>query len=244
MARAVEMGHAVELAGVMRVPEVPNSPEHYALIHPDRIKKFPPGGVKPIIEAPMHSDSRQWRHELDHDAESVFWLLLFWVVVAMPAECPTETINPVTWFSLLGAASYRDMLISSMGGACAWGIHKDTTHSVYQPALPLLAALASILLVDRFWLEESDTRNDPEYVCEAFQRLILQFLLDHRNEEFLTHKIGPKPRKRGSVLGMPSVTTTTSRSSGNLKRSSSPEGGVTRSGRRFQFGCVGPSRNK
>src|ERR1700756_4007409 len=79
IARAVQMGKAVPLSAFQIVPTVPNSPEPYASNHPDRINKFPPGGEELVIRASTHSNSRQWRHELDHDAESVFWLLLLWL---------------------------------------------------------------------------------------------------------------------------------------------------------------------
>lgn len=84
IARAVQMVQAVPLSHVQIVPAVPKSPKPYALAHPDRINKFPPGGERLIIEAPTHNDGRQWRHEFNHDAESVFWLLLLWLIGASP----------------------------------------------------------------------------------------------------------------------------------------------------------------
>jgi hypothetical protein len=206
IARAVQAGNAVPLSGALIVPTVPNSPELYALNHPDRIKKFPPGGVELVIRTSMHSNSRQWRHELNHDAESVFWLLFFWVVGAPPMGCPPEAINPTTWTNLTDSVQSHISLIKALS---AGEINKGTTHSVYQPVQPLLIALAAILVVDRFWLEESDTRNDPEYVCEAFQRLILQFLLDNHNEAFLRHKVETCCRDIGAFPQVPSLTETT-----------------------------------
>jgi hypothetical protein len=84
--------------------------------------------------------NRLWRHELDHDAESV--LLLYWI-----------------------------------------------PHSVYEPVFFLLSGLAAILLVDRHWLDESVTRNDPEYVPEAFQHLILQFILNNCDKKFMMEPV-------------------------------------------------------
>jgi len=66
------------------------------------------------------------------------------------------------------------------------------THSVYQPLWPLLS---QILDVDRHWLDSSDPRNHPGYINEAFQRLILQFILDHRNEEFMQRKVESRLRR-------------------------------------------------
>ena len=230
IARAVEMGKAVPLTGVMIVPTVPISPEPYASNHLGRMKKFPPE-ERLIIEAPMHSDSRPWRHELNHDAESVFWLLFLWVVGAQPTDCPSETISPSTWVGLTDTVWSRDSLLKAL---TAGERYSGTTHSLYQPVQPLLIALAAVLVVDTFWLKESDTRNDPEYVCEAFQRLILQFLLNNDNEGFLRHEVGPHRRQVGSLTQILSLTETTGQRRRNRKRKWSPnmeQQGQTRSRR-------------
>jgi hypothetical protein len=59
------------------------------------------------------------------------------------------------------------------------------THSFYAPLEPLIRDLAGILAVDRHWLPASDPRNNVYYINEAFQRLILKFILDHRGEKFM-----------------------------------------------------------
>jgi hypothetical protein len=43
--------------------------------------------------------------------------------------------------------------------------------------------------MDRHWLEQSDKRNDPEYLNEAFQRLILVFILDNCYKQFIDHPV-------------------------------------------------------
>jgi len=203
----------------MVVPAIPNSPEPYALRHPDRIEKFPPGGVKLFIDEPVHSGTYQWRHELEHDAESVFWLLFFWVTCASPVGSPEEGINHTLWGNITGSIEFRIGLIDVLSRR-----EGAITHSVYRPMQPLLAALASTLAFDRFWLEKSDRRNDPAYVCEAFQRLILQFLLKNRNEEFLRHDIAPTRRKVEAKTQVPPLTETSGQSrSGKRTRSSSEE---------------------
>jgi hypothetical protein len=53
----------------------------------------------------------------------------------------------------------------------------------------LIREVGSILVVDRHWLENSNIRNKPEYINEAFQHLIFGFLLDHHNKEFMTHEV-------------------------------------------------------
>ena len=173
--------------GVGRVPPVPASPGPYTRHHPDRIKKFPlkerllvesvsPGGV-----------NRQWRHELDHDTESVFWLLLYWVVGAQPAHRKKEEINPNIWTGLTGSSvKLRTGLLRSLSEE---ELLEELAHSAFRPLLPLLSDLASFLVVDRHWLDKTEVRNNEQYIPEAFQRLILQFILDNRSKDLMTQPV-------------------------------------------------------
>lgn len=172
--------------GVGRVPPVPYSPEPYTRNHPDRIKKFPPNERLLVESASPDSVNRQWRHELDHDAESVFWLLLYWVVGAQPAQCEKEDIIAGIWTSLTGPVRLRTALLRSLSEEESL---EELAHSVYQPLLPLLSNLATILVVDRHWLDKSEMRNNEEYIPEAFQRLILQFILENCYKEFMTQPV-------------------------------------------------------
>jgi len=183
MARAVELGAAVPLPGAGYViPPVPCSPECYTSKHPDRIDKFPLEEVTWGVGASADSVNREWRQELDHDAESVFWLIFFWSMSVQPVDEPKEDIEPSTWTSVTGPVTSRIRLIKAIEPSIS-------THSFYKPLWPLLEALANILKIDRHWLDESETRNDLEYVNEAFQRLILQFVLDNNGQEFMKHKV-------------------------------------------------------
>jgi hypothetical protein len=166
------------------------------LHHPDRIGKFPQGNrrlFEPVEqEISNNNQSQGWAHELEHDAESVFWLLVYWVVVAQPKDRPREYINAVFWAQLIGNSDHRDDLVLSL---CKPASQNDLTHSAYKPLKALICDLASFLVVDRCWLPASDPRNNPEYLNEAFQRSILQFILDNRYEDFMNHTVGTTLRK-------------------------------------------------
>jgi hypothetical protein len=181
-------------------------------------------------------DNRQWRHELDHDTESVFWLMLYWAVGVQPKEGPQEAINAFTWAGLMGPVKSRSSLLRS-------GLD-DATHSVYRPLESLLNKLAAILVVDRCWLGLSDPRNDPGYANEAFQRLILQFILDHRQEKFMKTEVDRKlryPRKPTTQNLTPSSTLTRVqydeiRRTRQSQSPSSPQGETKRSGGNAKIG--------
>jgi hypothetical protein len=151
----------------------------------------------------MDNINPRWRHELDHDTESMFWLLLYWVVCTQPEEKESkeEYIDNQIWSSLMGQAMNRILLIRSRTLNCA-------THSVYKPLCPLLNKLAGILDVDRHWLESSDPRNDPGYLNEAFQRLILKFILDNRDQTFMKRKVSGRLRHLDRISESPSLSHT------------------------------------
>jgi hypothetical protein len=184
------------------VPQVPKSPECYANAHLDRIKQFPPETDEVLVDSRKLKNQSQddvWRHELDHDVESVFWLLLYWAMVVQPAEgSPGGYIDPCFWsFLSLGHPPIRESFILMLSSGRP---PVDLTHSVYKPLLPLISNLAAMLVVDRHWLPESDVRKTPEYICEAFQRLILQFIDSNRNEHFMSCPVGESLRQLEPVV--------------------------------------------
>jgi hypothetical protein len=205
---------------VVRVPAVPNSPKPYTLNHPERIKQFPFKQRLLVERASPDSVNRQWRHELDHDAESVFWLFLFWAVGAQPVQGDSTKVSTFTWASLTGNVSYRIIFLQALARGRTVS---DIINPHYEPLLPLLSDLADILVVDRHWLDDSETRNNPEYVPEAFQRLILKFLLENAENEFMTKKVTLDFRKvegLTSSLGLPSTSSSRLYTENILKRPS------------------------
>jgi hypothetical protein len=94
------------------------------------------------------------------------------------------------WSVLTETAATRGALV----GGLSRGEWKPM-HSFYAPLHSLIVDLARILAVDRHWLDESNPRNDPAYVGEAFQRLILKFILSNRNKAFMVHQTEVKFRK-------------------------------------------------
>jgi hypothetical protein len=182
------------------VPAVPKSPESYASIHKDRIEKFPERKhflLDPYDPEIVNKDQSQgWAHELDHDVESVFWLLVYWAVVAQPKDHSSEYIRSTVWTLLIGNCKERDVFI---GGLAHPGFREGLTHSAYEPLRALIGDLALFLVVDRCWLPTSDPRNDAEYLNEAFQRCILQFIIDHRHENFMNCAVGTTLRTMEEV---------------------------------------------
>ena len=197
MARAVGRGGPLP-AVFAAVPGIPDSPGPYGEVHPDRVKKFPGSNEEIIINPKRVGDESQksqlkrWRHELQHDAESVFWLLLYWAMVVQPEECHKETIDLADWTSLLGNFETRERYVDSLS---LYATSFNITHPFYYPLRPLIQDLAAILVIDSHWLEAPDPRKDTFYVTEAFQRLILKFMIENRGEEFMDHRVEKTFRK-------------------------------------------------
>jgi hypothetical protein len=195
IARAVEWGMKLSLPkGSAVIPALPASPLPYSLKHPARAQKFKSANKVILDSETTKCHSTEWRHELEHDAESVFWLLLYWAIMVQPQGGKREPIRPNLWTGLVGNAKERNRLVRSLAQDSDDGF-SDVTHSFFNPLLPLIEQLAAILVVDRHWLEKSDERNQPEYVNEAFQRLILQFILDNRGRDFMKHPVDSRLRE-------------------------------------------------
>ena len=180
------------------VPAIPECPGLYGSKHPDRKNEFPENKEGFFVDPSPQETFSHWRHELDHDAESVFWLLLYWAMVVQPEGHPaeeTEEMNSGWWSDLNGNHEDRGRLIDSFTGK----LPHNVIHSVYKPLGPLIRDLATILRVDRYWFPASDPRNNLYYINEAFQRLILKFILDHRHDEFM-HRPVDKTFRRVKVL--------------------------------------------
>ena len=192
------------------IPQVPKSPECYTTAHSDRIHDFPEETDEALVDPRKLKNQSQdvgWRHELDHDVESVFWLLLYWAMVIQPAEGPPEGyIHKGSWGNLLGNYKAREGLVSVLSSG---GPPTNLIHSVYEPLWPLISSLAAILVVDRHWLPESNVRKRPEYICEVFQRLILQFIVSNRDKGFMTTcRVGDSLRQVQKVALSQALTTT------------------------------------
>jgi hypothetical protein len=181
------------------IPEVPESPKCYAKAHSDRIDTFRNEIELEINPRKLKNQPQDegWRHELDHDVESVFWLLLYWAMVAQPAKGHIGShIDLVSWGSLLGDSDHRGRFVVNLAST---PMPKNLTHPAYEPLWPLISELAGLLEVDRHWLPGSSARKHPEYICEAFQRLILQFIVSKRYEGFMTCRVGDSLRQVQSV---------------------------------------------
>ncbi|KAG9020747.1 hypothetical protein FS837_007910 [Tulasnella sp. UAMH 9824] len=117
---------------------IPSAPDRYAQhYHDTRLKKFPPTPWEDFTEAVK---STPLRHELDHDIESVFWLMLYWAITAQPKGGAAEHIAVIAWLGLTGKfAERQSLLVSSL--RCRL-IIEGTFHSTFLALHDLFGQLA------------------------------------------------------------------------------------------------------
>ena len=194
---------------------IPESPKCYTENHPDRIDDVSEH-VEVLVD-PSDRPQNEWRHELDHDVESVFWLLLYWAMVAQPEGAPGECINSESWSGLLKDFKARDRLVVVLSSG---EMPDNLIHSVYKPLWPLISSLADVLLIDRHWIPELNVRKRPEYICEAFQRLIIKFIVENRDKDFMICRVGNSLRQTQGVALSQALPTTPSQEMDGSKRAS------------------------
>jgi len=194
MARAIRgrkpIGTTGRLAQYRKVPELSEMAHVYREVFPDRLTRFqhspgsPEQHMAKIGDELRHdtkSDAPQsdappnlLRHELRHEAESVFWLLVWWVVNAVPDGC-TSQIPAEVWVPLVGKhADARPLAIPSSCLAPA-----------YASLSELLNQLGEALGDDLYWATEIPYTH-PEFLHEVFQRHILNFIFENQDKYFMT----------------------------------------------------------
>ncbi|KAJ2925742.1 hypothetical protein H1R20_g11347, partial [Candolleomyces eurysporus] len=188
IARAVENNGALPFPKDIRlVAGIPKAPRAYASQHPKRSEDFPPSSATILSEIP-DDHPRPWRHDIDHDSESVFWVFLYWAMGVQPNDHPSEPSPSGPWSDLTGSWIARDRLIRA----------PDTdgvVHSFLRPLVSLIVDLSHILRCDGSWLPASDKRSSTGYVGEAFQRLILEFLENNKDKDFMREKLKIEERR-------------------------------------------------
>jgi hypothetical protein len=191
---------------LMSMPQFDQASEAYKAYEaavPDRLKAFPATEVRIYL---VMSDIPQtpFKHKLQYDAESVFWLLLWWAIQAYPLghSLKDNQIDERDWVALRGKQDEnrdpRERFVKES--------LNDVLHPVYNPLESLLEDMAEQLRGDHEKGEvqlkglnpdhkEDQSRKQADYLHEAFQRLIIKFLFAHYGEDFMTTQKSADPRK-------------------------------------------------
>ena len=122
--------------GVYDLPSMPTVVpalfERYEGILKARLDNFPADEME-LIRIPENSEMapNTFLHQLRYDAESVFWLLLWWCIQAQPAKMATEVLDTEDWGNLTSQKVNRDHTFIRT-------FPKDCLHSSYSGLVTLL----------------------------------------------------------------------------------------------------------
>ncbi|KAF9453903.1 hypothetical protein P691DRAFT_790331 [Macrolepiota fuliginosa MF-IS2] len=223
MARAVQAGCPLPLPSTpgffTALPEVNNEiQERYDICYPQRRRLFN-GPFKYIsTEIVPHGPFLPWRHELRHDGESSTWSLFWWAIQACPDNGDEENPIPLEfWLSLVPDTTRS-------GNGRLEISREEVLHPGYAILSELFEHMASTIFFDHHWALDENMR-EPEYVHEALQRLILNFIIKHNDDAFMDTKKQPKNR---TIETEPSQRQFLSPSTIDSRRSASVSSGGTK----------------
>jgi len=170
----------------------------YKALYPDRVTDFLPSEQpeESIIKVRVQNlPSEEFKHLLRYDAESVFWIILFWSILAQPATSKTKSqISSQAWQNFTGLQDMR------------YYVYVNTSlpiplHPEFSPMSKLLENMREHLKCDLKFAKDEVRREHPEYLHEVFQRLILNFMADPDNQEFLKLEKDAQDREVESPIG-------------------------------------------
>ena len=206
------MARAVHKGSPLPTPEsFPASPvlRHdaasvYKRCYPERFKLFGnrekwPTKVADQATLPM------FRHELRHDAESSVLLFFWWIMLAAPQGKKSVGIGRIIWscFSLEEQIWLnRQKLLSALQYN---EFQDEIVHPEYDQLFPLVKSMAKLIQEDYHWVKEEKYKH-PEYLHDALQRVILNFVFENKDDPFMDRQKSPEPRQvRGVAPAAPRI---------------------------------------
>lgn len=215
MARAAVVGRHLSLREPFYLIGLPRLSEKahrvYKEILPDRLKQFPQPSEhqETFTRKCSRSEQPNWSHELRHDAESAFWLLVWWAVHICPKSkrdpkdpnCPKPSAIPLNmWIYLTGVdlstqEDDRNAFLDFLTLDRPW------LDPAYAGMNTLFQQMADQICRDLYWVTNGTgdqcrpEMENPEFLHEALQRLIFNFLIEHKDAEFMELETDATHRK-------------------------------------------------
>jgi hypothetical protein len=170
----------------------PLSPECLALyraVHEDRLNLFPdhtdPEFFRVAIDGEAPEDRRNFAHKLRHDGESIFWLLVWWFLLAQgPGATAPTTIFDGSWRNFTRTDADRRQV----------EIIPEMLDPAYAGIFPLLEGLGNVLTSGDLHYARAPPFTHDEFLHESFQRIILNFIVKHQGDEFMCLRKHQSPR--------------------------------------------------
>ncbi|KAF8174547.1 hypothetical protein BJ912DRAFT_44745 [Pholiota molesta] len=156
----------------------------YTAAHPDRLIRFS-DSIPLEFSRVGTADQNKFRHQLYHDAESAYWLLLRWAILAYPVDddTPTEIFSEL-WGALTGIKT----------DIRPYSIQPDSLNPGYRELHQLLADVGGVFASDMHWATKEPYKHF-DFAHEVFQRHILNFIIKNEKEPFMNLLKADNPRK-------------------------------------------------
>ncbi|PVF93615.1 hypothetical protein CPB86DRAFT_789947 [Serendipita vermifera] len=186
--------------GIYELPAIPqvsqNLTEYYKRLFPERLDKFLPNEPK-IVRILEEIKLEYDLYHLRYEAESLFWVLLFWCMTAQPNRQPEwedtvdkrfcKTLPRSLWWTLIEAHDNRN-------NTFVLDFSKSCLHPAYSSFYGLLQEMRQQLILDPEFAENM-LKREPEYLHEVMQRLIINFLVENADEAFMDLERSSKQRE-------------------------------------------------
>ena len=203
--------------GLWPMPAVPALQRYTSDFVGGRVKDFPENKTL-FYYIPTDQRITSYSHKLSYDAESILWLLLYWAIQIQPKRGNKEDQIPGSlWVDLTSGDDKLDprrRFVNDYSAVC---------HPDYRPLDTLLMSLFQQLsgyqeyvslpsegykVVSQDPDATVDTRKEEEYLHEAFQRTILNFIVENIEQPFMKAEISPIRRKKEKEVGVSQSRTT------------------------------------
>jgi len=164
----------------------------YQREYPDRFKLFGNENKSPTILS--HEEIPPvFRHELRYDGESAVLIFFWWIVFAAPQGKDLIYIDEILWRSLSSQGWTRrprhELTILLQDNDPEGGL----VHPEYRQLLPLVESMLNLIQSDYHWVKEEMYKH-PEYLHDALQRVILNFVLENKEAPFMDLQKSPEYR--------------------------------------------------
>ena len=182
------------------MPELTGDALHrYNAVHgPARYDKYPPeptvGGAKqhgftppPICDYAWFESNVKYVHRPEHDVESVFWTMLYALLLVKPADGKPEKYASTSFSEIWGFLDSHS--IKEDAGTDCRNIIFDQRGSIWIDAFDGCMRDVAVMLckignqVKTEWAFWEDSASVPDHLHEAVQRIILQYLVDHWDDD-------------------------------------------------------------
>ena len=193
--------------------------EVYKEILPHRLEQFPQPSKHQDMFSCLHprmydydKQQSEWCHELRHDAESAFWLLVWWAVhiepkpkdrTKQPKDHKRSTIPQSVWDQLTEVdvdtrVDKRDLFLLALLKGHPW------LDPAYAGMNDLFQKMVDQIHGDLYWVNKGAARDGvkfpvemekPDFLHEALQRLIFNFLIEHEHDAFMKLETDTTHRK-------------------------------------------------